>query len=197
MDFAEMIERAAAHAEDVVKGIGPSQLDLPTPCKDWDVRALGNHLTGFLAFSAGAARRSEPEGGRDAPDFAGSDNWSEMFSEMASDLAAAWKADGALEGQTQFGEDMMDATAAASVTIEELVIHAWDLASATGQQYQADDDLTHVALQVVTGGQATENDRYGPPQPIDEDAPIFHKTLAMSGRAPDWKHLGPLTQGHD
>ncbi len=197
MDFAEMIERAAAHAEDVVKGIGPSQLDLPTPCADWDVRALGNHLTGFLAFSANAARRKEGGGGGDAPDFAGSDNWSEAFSAMANELAAAWKEDGALEGDMRFGEDMMDATAAASVTIEELVIHAWDLASATGQNYQADDDLTHVALQVVTGGQSSENDFYARPKEIDENAPIFHKALAMSGRAPDWKHLGPMTQGHD
>ena len=92
---------------------------------------------------------------------------------------------------------MMKASDAASVIIHELVFHAWDLATGTGQTYEADDDLAHLALQVASGGQSRPNDFYAEPHEVDEDAPIFHRALAMSGRAPDWEHLGPMTQGHD
>jgi uncharacterized protein (TIGR03086 family) len=198
MDLADMIERAANRAAEVIKGIGEGQLDNQTPCADWSVRQLGNHMTGFLGFSAGAARRHPPMGEGESPDFAGGDDWASTYASMAADLAAAWKEDGATDGNLMFGAGgEMKATDAAAVTISELVIHAWDLATATGQTYQADDDLAHLSLQVATGGQESgAQDFYGPPITANNDAPIFHKALAMSGRSPDWEHLGPTTQGH-
>ncbi len=197
MDLANMIERAAAKAEDVVKGISPGQLDQPTPCKDWDVRKLGNHLTNFLQEAADAARKSEPSATGDT-DYAGGDGWAENFSRMAGEMVDSWKREGALEGDTHLGQRPIDAGSAASVAVSELVIHAWDLATATGQTYHPDEDLAHLSLQVATGGQSQgPNEFYGPPVEVGEDKPIFHQALGMSGRRPDWEHLGPTTQGHD
>ena len=196
MDLADMIERAGSLAADVVKGIGEGQLDNPTPCADWSVRQLGNHMTGFLAFSAGSARRKPMEG--EPPDFASSPDWGATYANLAADMAAAWKEAGALEGDTMFGAGgEMKAADAAAVTVSELVIHAWDLATATGQSYHPDDDLAHLSLQIAAGGQERASDFYGPPVEIHDEAPVFHKALAMAGRSPDWEHLGPLTQGHD
>ena len=59
MSISEAISKAADAAKAVVAGITPDQLELATPCTEWDVRALGNHLTGFLPYSANAARKDQ------------------------------------------------------------------------------------------------------------------------------------------
>ena len=116
MSISKAISKAAEAAKAVVAGITPDQLELATPCTEWDVRALGNHLTGFLPYSTNAARKGPALEG-EAPDFT-AHGWSETFDGLAADLAAAWSEDGVLEGETAFGPGMLPAELAAQVTAQ-------------------------------------------------------------------------------
>jgi hypothetical protein len=68
MSIQDAIKNAAAVAVEVVAGVKPGQLDDPTPCAEFDVRALGNHMTGFLPYGANAVRRGRALAGEE-PDF--------------------------------------------------------------------------------------------------------------------------------
>ncbi len=183
MSITKAISKAAEAASAVVAGITPEQLELETPCAEWNVRELGNHLTGFLPYSANAARRGAAMEG-EAPDFT-ANAWAETFKGLAADLAAAWSQDGVLEGETAFGPGMLPADYAAGITLMELTVHGWDLAKATGQQMQLDAETAELAAlataQAAEGGKDTG--LFGSPVEAPGHADAFQKSLAASGRA--------------
>ena len=188
MSLSDAIKKAAAAAEQVVAGVTADQLDNPTPCSDWNVRELGNHLTGFLPYSANAARKGPEMGGADeAPDFTAGD-WSGSFSHLADDLVAAWSGEGAMEGETAFGPGMMPAQSAAGITLMELTVHGWDLATATGQEIKLDPETAAMAAMVTSqaGEAARESGVFGPPVPHTPGAGPVENALADSGRNPNW-----------
>ncbi len=187
MDFSDMIRRAAETNGNVVAAVQPDQLDAPSPCSEWDVRDLGNHMTGFLAYSAAAARKQTPlDDTGDRPDLTGGD-WGSTYRRMAAETAAAWAEAGSLEGDTHFGSGPLPARNAASITLMELVVHGWDLAAATGQSVEYDEDIVKATNQIVEGaaGQGP-SDFFAPAVEIGEGAGVMDRTLATSGRDPAW-----------
>lgn len=186
MDFVKLIESAAATTGGVVKG-AESCLDAATPCTEFDVKELGNHMTGFLAYSAAAATKNTPmpEGG-EAPDFTAGD-WSATYKHLADKLVAAWSTSGSMEGETAFGPGMLPAQNAAGITLMELVVHGWDLAAASGQSVEYSPEVVAATKQIVEGAVAGgPADFFHPPVSIGDDASDMDKMLAMSGRAPSW-----------
>lgn len=186
MSMTEAIKNAAEAAKKIVAGVRPDQLGDPTPCSEWDVRGLGNHMTGFLGYGANAARRG-PDMEGEAPDFTATD-WAATYASMADDLVAAWSEDGAMEGKVKFGSGMMDASDAAGITLMELTVHAWDLARATGQDYELDPMTARMAAAITTaaGPNAREGGFFGPEAPAPPGADEFTRAIAASGRDPDW-----------
>ena len=183
MDFPDLISRAATRAGDLVAEIGKVDFDAPSTCADFDQRALANHLTGFLPYSANAARRGPAMEG-EAPDFAASPEWVAEFSAMAADTAAAWAEPGAMDGSVQFGRGEMPATNAAGITLMELTIHAWDLARSTGHDFSTDSDIAEAVKQIVS--QAVEGgggDFFGAPMETNS-ADTLDQAIALSGRNP-------------
>ena len=180
--MSHAIAQAATAAQAIVAGIRPDQLDLSTPCAQWDVRTLGNHLTGFLPYSANAARKGPAMEG-EAPDFTGP-GWAQTFQQFASDLAAAWAEEGVMDGETQFGPGTLPAEYAAGITLMELTVHGWDLATATGQTLDLDPETAalaaHVTARAAAGGQGTG--LFGPPVEAPAHADAFHASLAAAGR---------------
>lgn len=184
MSLPEMITRAAAAATDVAHRIGDLDLDAPSTCSEWDVRGLVNHLTGFLPYSANAARRGPALEG-DPPDFAADPAWPGMYAAMAQDLAAAWAEEGALDGTVAFGPGEMPAAAAAAVTLMELTLHSWDLARSTGVDFATDDDIAAEVLKFVEGSQQRgPSDFFHPPLEPPADATPLERAVAHSGRDP-------------
>lgn len=186
MSMQEAIKHAAAAASRVVAGIGQDQLDDPTPCSEFDVRALGNHMTGFLPYSANAARKGPALEG-EAPDFTAHD-WAATYAAMADDLAAAWGEEGAMEGEVPFGSGVMPSAGAANITLMELTVHAWDLARATGQSYSL-EPMTEGLAAAITA-QAGPNGRqggfFGPEVTVGDAASEWEKALGAVGRDPNW-----------
>jgi uncharacterized protein (TIGR03086 family) len=188
MDFADLIRRAATTTSQVVSGVKPEQLDGPSPCSEWDVRELGNHMTGFLAYSAAAARKQTPLDSDGGPsDMTGGD-WGATYRNLAADTAEAWAEAGSLEGETHFGQGPMPAQNAAGVTLMELVVHGWDLAAATGQTVEYDADVVAVTNQIVEGATSggAPGGFFAPPVAVGADAGAMDQTVAKSGRNPTW-----------
>lgn len=183
MSIPQAISKAAQAASAVVAGISPDQLDNSTPCDEWDVRALGNHLTGFLPYSANAARRGPAMEG-EAPDFTANE-WAATFAHLATDAATAWAEEGALDGETEFGPGTLPAQYAAGITLMELAVHGWDLATATGQTMDLDDETAALAAQVsAQAANGAPEGFFGKAVEVPEGATAFDRGLGAVGRNP-------------
>ena len=163
-------------------GIRTEQLDDRTPCEKFTVAELLDHLDETLSSSARAARKEPQPGG------ATSAISPAAVAEAAVLTAAAWADPAAYEGVTEFGPGEMPAAFAATITLEELALHGWDLARATGRPFTLSEATARVALGAVEqiAEQARATGGYGPPVPVPADAPALRRALGASGRDPEW-----------
>ncbi|MFD0417482.1 TIGR03086 family metal-binding protein [Streptomyces sp. NPDC127108] len=190
----DLLAVAAAHALPVVRNLPDDRLDAATPCAEYDVRALVNHLFHVVVqFQELAAKRNADFGG-DTPDYvAEGDDWRERFAEQTEKVVAAWSAPGADEGTT--GAMNMPARTVGSMVLLDLTVHAWDLARATGQEYGTDEEAASGVPDVVDTLRAAVAE-LGPtaramgvldePVAVSEDASDFDRLLAATGRDPHW-----------
>jgi uncharacterized protein (TIGR03086 family) len=185
LDFGPTTSALAA----LVRGVGDHQLGDPTPCPDYSVADLCDHIGGLaLAFTLAARKEEIPGGGQASGD--GSrleDGWRERIAAQLEDLAAAWKDKGAYDGLTMAGPVEMPGPVAALVALDEVTVHAWDLAVATGQPYDADPAAVEACAAFVAQFDApTDGTLYGPPVDVPWDAPPLDRLLGATGRDPRW-----------
>ena len=177
----------------VVAGIDDAQLSNPTPCTGTDVATMLTHVQGLSIAFRDAARKVEgpttstpPQASRDGL----SPGWREEIPALLTELAEAWREPEAWQGETMAGGLTMPATETGSVVNDELVLHAWDLARATGQPYDVAAANLEASWQFVSNTPDEPEARgglFGPRLPIAEDAPLLDRTLAYAGRDPNWK----------
>ncbi|HEV2780887.1 MAG TPA: TIGR03086 family metal-binding protein [Actinophytocola sp.] len=189
MDLQPLMEEAARAAIGVVRNVKADQLALPTPCHDWDVRTLANHLTFWTAFRSEVAARKQtpPPGNENDVDYV-TDDWPRVFERQLNKAVAAWAEPGAWEGVTGLAGGQSPAPFIGKMMIGELVVHGWDLARATGQSLTVSPELAeHVYDGVVEfAEQGREYKIFGEPVPVPESASVLDKALALSGRDPSW-----------
>jgi len=177
MDPITQLEQLGPHLGGVVAGIRPDQLEDPTPCDDFTVRGVLEHMIGGAAAFAAAYRGEEPQ----EPDL---DDPLGDFGSVLGDLVAAITTPGALDQTVAapFGE-VPGETFARFIVLDGLV-HGYDLATATGQPYAppkdlvaAVDDFARQSLDALRDGNtfavATE--------PADDASPI-ERLAAYTGR---------------
>ena len=73
------------------------------------------------------------------------------------------------------------------VALDELVIHGWDVATASGQPYECEPHLLHAVhdfLAASADPKSRENGPFGPVVPVSEDAPLVDRVVGLSGRDP-------------
>src|SRR6266540_3872856 len=99
MPLDERIAAVTPSTVAVVRGVRPDQLALPTPCPEWDVRRLVNHLIHWAATMSGLAARREPppDDLTEDTDYT-VDDWAGLFARRATGAARAWAEPGALSG---------------------------------------------------------------------------------------------------
>ena len=131
------LEPASCRLAALLPGVPDSALDAPTPCADTTVAALLDHIMG-LAEGLRASARKEPTEAPVASAEHLDPRWRELLPPRLDALVAAWREPGAGEGTTTAGGIELPAAEVAAVTLDELVIHGWDLARATGQPYEPD-----------------------------------------------------------
>ncbi|MGX1853259.1 TIGR03086 family metal-binding protein [Streptomyces sp. NPDC055299] len=196
IDFAAQARLVARLAEDTDEAL----LDAPTPCEDYAVRHLLGHLVGLAGAFQDVARKNlgpmtgtSPGSGPRADVAPG---WRAELDRNLSGMTEAWRDPQAWEGETQAGGVTLPGAVAGRVALNELVLHGWDLARATGQEYapgRADLDVCHALLSAWAGdGGAVEAGEgpFGAVVPVPEDAPLLDRVVALSGRRPDWAPPG-------
>ncbi|MER7846099.1 TIGR03086 family metal-binding protein [Kitasatospora sp. NPDC096077] len=179
----EQIERAAATTGVVIAGIGAEQWKLPTPCAEWDVTALVNHLVGGIGRYVGQLTGTDP-GKAPGGDWLGDDPVAAYRAAAAADLAA-WRRPGALDRTLAVAIGELPGEFAATVHLTELAVHGADLAVATGQENLLDPELLAGLLAAIRE-LGVEPYRvpgvFGPEALVPEDAPVHLRLLAHLGR---------------
>jgi uncharacterized protein (TIGR03086 family) len=184
------IATAADRMADVVAAVDMADLDRPTPCAEYDVAALLDHVDGFVvAFTAAATKTQDPDDGPPGPGTAANlrADWKTALPAGLTALVAAWRPDDAYTGTVRAGGFEMPAASVAVVAIEELVVHGWDLARAVGRPYGA-TSAELAALDDFFGqfGPEQRGSAYGPERSVDAGASPLDHAIARSGRDPRW-----------
>lgn len=180
----------AAEVARIVAGVRDDQLTGPTPCADLPVAAVLHHLSTLAVAFRGAAER-QPQGPGPMPD---ADqlppDWRQRLPEQLEALAAAWRQPTAWEGSTEIAGMTMPGPTIAVVALNEVVVHGWDVAVATGQEYRADDASAQAcldfAMQIAADAPEMRNAMYGPAVPVRDDAPLLDRLIGQTGRDPRW-----------
>ncbi|MFF2328801.1 MULTISPECIES: TIGR03086 family metal-binding protein [unclassified Streptomyces] len=186
--ISELLEAAAERAVPVLDGIDDNSLAGPTPCAEYDVRALVNHLFQVVVTFQALAAREQVEFG-EAPDAVTGD-WRARFGEETAKLVAAWAVPGADEGTA--GAMGLPARTVGNMALGDLTVHAWDLARATGQEFAPDEAvLGEIGPGLAAmAPMAREAKVFGEPRPVPDGASPFEQVLALTGRDPGWRPPG-------
>lgn len=131
--IGDLLDVAVERAVPVVRALPDGCLEAATPCAEFDVKALVNHLFQVMEQFQRLAAKQDSDFTETADRVAEGPDWRERFGEEARKLVAAWSAPGAEEGTT--GAMNMPAATVGSMVLLDLTVHIWDLARATGQEY--------------------------------------------------------------
>jgi uncharacterized protein (TIGR03086 family) len=175
----------------VVAGVRDDQLTDPTPCAGTPVAGLLDHLAGLtLAFRLAAEKRPLDGAPRASAEHLPAD-WRTEIPEQLDALAAAWRRPEAWEGMSAAGGVTMPAGALGVVALNEVLVHGWDLAAATGQEYRPDEAAANrclaFAVDFEKGAPEARDGIYGPVVPVPAEAPVFDRLLGQTGRDPGWR----------
>ncbi|MFE6925605.1 TIGR03086 family metal-binding protein [Nocardia sp. NPDC057663] len=192
MSETERVARAAEPLSKLLRTITPDRLAAPTPCTEFDVRALLNHLLFWGPSLIGAARKeaiTPPAAAESDVDLTEGD-WAAALDTQLDDLATTWRNPDAWQGVTHMGGPMpLPAPLVGGMVVGELIVHGWDLARALGATAQWDDGLLRYAYDetAATADQGRAMGIYGPEIPVAPDAPLLDRILGLTGRDPAWK----------
>jgi uncharacterized protein (TIGR03086 family) len=186
---------AAQRLADLVARVSDGQLAGPTPCPAYTVGDLVEHVGGLArAFRAAAEKETAspyvepPPPGNAARLEAG---WRERIPADLAALGRAWSEPGAWAGMTRIAGDDTPAEVVGVVAADELLVHGWDLARATGQPYDAEPGLLDAAgnflgMFASPDAPAGPEVAFGPSREVPGDAPALDRVLALAGRDPGW-----------
>ena len=150
MNLHPQLTEAADAAARVVSGVSPEQFDGPTPCTDWDVRALMNHLILWTSYSL--ERRAHGESVSEelmSTDFAAAPDFAAAYRAQLDRALAAWADPAAWDRKLDVMGTPMASADVAAMNLMDMVLHAWDLAVATGQAYSLPGAAAEAVAQAV------------------------------------------------
>lgn len=185
---------AASRLAAVVANVREDQLGLPTPCPAYTVGDLLDHIDGLSLAFTWAATKDFPAGVEGDPSGDASrlgNDWRDRISARLAALGEAWQAPAAWDGMTQAGPVEMPGSIAGLVAIDEVVVHGWDLARATGQNFDIDE--ASIAGASAFAAMVRDEDRgeaFGMPVPTTDDAPALDRLVGLTGRDPAWSPTG-------
>src|SRR6266540_1010835 len=126
-----VFERAMTVTTDVVGAIRADQLDDPTPCAEFDVRTLLGHMVGVLDRVAALGKGDDIFSVSLEVDVA-DDGWPAAVADALADVRDVWADDSVLAHPVQLPWIQGTGGAALRSWVNEVVVHTWDLAIATG-----------------------------------------------------------------
>jgi uncharacterized protein (TIGR03086 family) len=178
-DELESAEATLAVLQHVLHGIAKVDEAKQTPCREFDVAGLTDHLMNSITLIGGAAGAQLPE--RDQ-----TDSVERQVILAARPALDAWHQRG-LDGNVPFGPNEAPATLMASLLSLEFLVHAWDYAAATGREVAAPDSLSDyvmgLALNVITP-EGRIRAGFDDPITVPSDARALDRLIAYTGRQP-------------
>jgi len=176
----------------LVQQVADDRLGDPTPCPDYTVGDLVEHVGGLaLAFTAAANKDlgaytnspPQPDAARLAPD------WRTRIPADLVAMAQAWRQPDAWTGMTRAGGVDLPGDVGGLVALDEIVLHGWDLAVATGHPFDVRGDLLEAVHGFVESFGADPQARgglFGPIVDVPADAPALDRVVGLAGRDPAW-----------
>lgn len=172
----------------VVDAVDDGRRHAPTPCSEFDVDALVDHVVGWLTtFAAGFA---DPEGRAPRADLTGYRAPSDPGAEVrgAADRLDAALADGAAARPLYLGDAPMPGDLALRLVLAEYQVHGWDLSVALGRPWAPAEDGLEDSAGFLSSMLTDEmrGSSFGARVLVTDDAPALDRLLAVSGRDPAW-----------
>lgn len=184
--IADWHARALSATGQVVAAISPDRWHTSTPCSQWTVRALVNHLVSGNLWAAelGTGATIKEVGQRLDGDVLGTDP-AAAYAASAGSAAAAFSRPGALQDTCAVSYGPVTGAVYAGHRFIDVLVHGWDLATATGQNPAIDADLVDACQQIAEPqiGMLRASGAFGPPLPVPPGADAQTRLLAMLGRA--------------
>jgi uncharacterized protein (TIGR03086 family) len=174
---ADLFRRAASHTRAAVAGVDASQMGDETPCADWTVEELLNHIIGGASLGAVAFGAAAPE----------ADSALGAYDGATEAAVKAMNVDGAMERMvTGAGGGEMPGGYFATLLSMDNLVHGWDLAKATGQSTELPEDLVEIMYAdfETQMDRFRQGDNFGPEVTQPDNAPTQDKLIGMMGRAP-------------
>jgi uncharacterized protein (TIGR03086 family) len=184
----DQLDSVHAVVEPLVAAVASDQWGAPTPCADWDVRALVTHLVGGNRLFAAALGGAPLEQARQAlaGDPLGADP-AAAYADSAAEVAAAFRAHGTSDRPVTIPFGTVPATVALHLRIAEALVHGWDLARATGRTVSFPDDVLEQEIafsREFLPRVPPDRQPFGQSRPVTDDAPPLDRLVALLGRDP-------------
>ena len=181
---------ALSRVRAVVAGVGEDDLGRPTPCTDWTVADLVDHVISgnrmFASILRGEQTRAVSGDRRAGLGPVDADRVA-AYDRAADELLTAFRTDGALERVITVPFGTVPGSVALHLRLTELLVHGWDLARATDQRFEVPDELAHQeldfsrrAIERLPPGRSP----FGTPRPVPEGATDLDRLVALLGRVP-------------
>jgi uncharacterized protein (TIGR03086 family) len=199
MNLHSEMAASAAEAARVVCGVSSDQLSAATPCTDWDLRALLNHMILWTAYSAERRARDEQVPGElISKDFVAEAGYAADYAAQLDKAVAAWSDPAAWQRNLNVMGTATPAADVAALLIAEMVLHGWDAAKASGQDYTCRDDVAAAVLGAVEANAELfrQYQGFADPIPVPASAPVLDRALAWSGRDPGWTPVSARVRRH-
>lgn len=163
----------------VLDGVEVPDMDNPTPCSEYDVTALTDHLLRSITLLGGAAGAALPERDPDAP-------VARQVIPAATAALQAWERRG-VDGDIELGPGAFPARLAVGIMALEYLVHAWDYGTAVGADVPVPDDVAQAVLglaQLVITPEGRQRAGFDDPVAVAGDAPAMDQLIAFTGRRP-------------
>lgn len=194
MTTAADLGPGAKRLADLVAQVSDDDLGKPTPCPAYTLGDLIAHVGDLaLAFTAAARKAGGPyvEQARRGDAANLGQGWREQIPADLQSLGTAWAEPGAWTGMTRIAGMDSPAEMVGLTAADEIVVHGWDMAQATGQPYACEPDLLDAAQEFLSqfaSPDAPEGPEvaFGPSRLAPDDAPRLDKIVALAGRDLAW-----------
>jgi uncharacterized protein (TIGR03086 family) len=182
-DPLDNLSRSLEQTAGVIAGVAGDQWKMRTPCHEWDVARLVDHIIQ-------SARSGEIRAAGGKPDWTAApphtDKAAAEFQSAATALIAAWR-DVDLDGTVDMpGMGELPKRFPVDQLTAEFAVHAWDLARATGQSTALDAQVGEAALSWARGTLKPQmrGEAFDQEVSIDPSAPLYDRLAAFFGRDP-------------
>lgn len=178
----DRLARSFAGVGKLIDAILPSEWSAPTPCLDWTVHRLVEHLIGKnLVFTAVLGEQPLPQRGDGRP----SGQFARAYRESAAVLLDGFGQPGVLDRVYQGPLGAASGAERLEIRMYDLLAHGWDLAEALGRPADLPEDAAEESLAFARAdGRAVRpgGGCFGPARPVADDAPAIVRLVAFLGR---------------